>query len=76
MQVAPFFRSVLPTAWPKLNTGYRSNQTKALAELRHKCGKRVANYHFAACRPLMFVAKHPRCIYIKRIVARTEEGFA
>jgi hypothetical protein len=38
--------------------------------------KSLANYHFTACDPRMFVAKHPRCIYIKRIVARTEEGFA
>jgi hypothetical protein len=50
----------LPTAWPKLNTGPWPNQTKALAELRRKCGKCLANssalqnssalrnYHFAA----------------------------
>jgi hypothetical protein len=69
-------RPVLLTASAKLNTGPWPNQTKALAELRRKCGKRLANYHFAECHPRMFVAKHPRCIYIKRIVARTEEGFA
>jgi hypothetical protein len=34
----------LLTAWPKLNTGPWSNQTKALAELRHKCGKDLANF--------------------------------
>jgi hypothetical protein len=32
------------TALPKLNTGPWSNQTKALAELRHKCGKGLANF--------------------------------
>jgi hypothetical protein len=38
-----FFRSVLLTASRKLNTGPWPNQTKALAELRRKCGKCLAN---------------------------------
>jgi hypothetical protein len=75
MQIAPF-RSVLLTAWPKLNTGPWPNQTKARAELRRKCGKSLANsgafkfkslanFHFVARRARMFVAKYARCIYIK-----------
>jgi hypothetical protein len=35
----------LLTAWPKLNTGPRSNQTKALPELRRKCGKGLAKFN-------------------------------
>src|ERR1700722_20402332 len=78
------FQSVLLTAWPKLNTGPWSNQTKALAELRRKCGKDLANFEcskfegFAnsrasqviiSLRALREVAKYRRCLYIKAIIA-------
>jgi hypothetical protein len=76
----------LVTAWPKLNTGPGPNQTKALAELRRKCGKCFANSsalqiqvpancHFR-CVPFTDVAKYPQSIYVSGIIARTEEGFA
>src|ERR1700677_4668484 len=69
------FRSVLLTAWANLNTGPWPNQTKALAELRRKCGKCFANSRaLADSRALQIVislrassdvAKHPRCVYIR-----------
>jgi hypothetical protein len=81
----------LLTARPNLNTGPWPNQTKALAELRRKCGKCLANSSalqiqvpsnssalqiVISLRASSDVAKHPRCVYISGIVARTEEGFA
>jgi hypothetical protein len=76
----------LLTAWPKLNTGPWSNQTKALAELRRKCGKRLANSECPAnssalqiiipLRAIHGCCKIPAMIYVSGFIARTEEGFA
>jgi hypothetical protein len=45
--------SVLPTAWPKLNTGDWPNQTKAIAAVWRKSRKCIANCHCARHRRRM-----------------------